>query len=341
MEPEVRFCDVDGRRVAYSTLGQGPVLVFGCRWLAHLADDWQDARVRAFFEELGRTHRVVLFDRPGSGLSQRELEGPLTLELQARTLSAVLAAVAGDEPATLFGGSGSSGWAAVHLAATEPERVRRLVLFGSHASREDIPPATRRSLVDFARSSWRLAAQMLAGLLHPHGSGDEIAELSRALHRSADAETAAGYLELDLSADSRDFLPRVTVPALVLHRRGDRAVPAARGREVASLLPSARFVLLRGDAHLPWLDEQRDLQRALAGFLGDAVSVEPSGDSPLTRRELEVLRLVAAGLSNREIASSLVLSEHTVHRHVANILRKLSQSSRAAAAAHAARAGLV
>jgi DNA-binding NarL/FixJ family response regulator len=89
------------------------------------------------------------------------------------------------------------------------------------------------------------------------------------------------------------------------------------------------------------MDDQRDLQRALSGFLGDATPVEANGDSPLSRRETEVLRLVAAGLSNREIATSLVLSEHTVHRHVANVLRKLSQSSRAAAAATATRAGYI
>ncbi|MGA8488067.1 MAG: helix-turn-helix transcriptional regulator, partial [Gaiella sp.] len=98
---------------------------------------------------------------------------------------------------------------------------------------------------------------------------------------------------------------------------------------------------LSGDAHLPWHDDQRDLQRALAGFLDDAAAAEPNGTSPLSRRETEVLRLVAAGLSNREIASSLVLSEHTVHRHVANVLRKLTQSSRAAAAATATRAGYI
>ena len=137
----------------------------------------------------------------------------------------------------------------------------------------------------------------------------------------------------------RELVPQVTAPALVLHRRGDRTVPIGRGRELASLLPNARFVALNGDAHLPWLDDQRELQRALAGFLDDAAPIEANGDSPLTRRETEVLRLVAAGLSNREIASSLVLSEHTVHRHVANILRKLTQSSRAAAAAHATRVG--
>ena len=83
------------------------------------------------------------------------------------------------------------------------------------------------------------------------------------------------------------------------------------------------------------------MQRALAGFLDDTAPAETNGDSPLSSREAEVLRLVAAGLSNREIAGSLVLSEHTVHRHVANILRKLTQSSRAAAAAHATRVGYI
>ena len=142
-------------------------------------------------------------------------------------------------------------------------------------------------------------------------------------------------------ADARAILPKVTTPSLVLHRRGDRTVPISRGRELAALLPNARFVTLSGDSHLPHLDDQRELQRALAGFLDDSVPASSNGDSPLTGRETEVLRLVAAGLSNREIASSLVLSEHTVHRHVANILRKLAQSTRAAAAAHATRAGLI
>jgi DNA-binding NarL/FixJ family response regulator len=60
----------------------------------------------------------------------------------------------------------------------------------------------------------------------------------------------------------------------------------------------------------------------------------------LSARESEVLRLVAEGLSNKQIATRLTLSEHTVHRHVANVLGKLSLSSRAAAAAYAAKHGL-
>ncbi len=66
------------------------------------------------------------------------------------------------------------------------------------------------------------------------------------------------------------------------------------------------------------------------------------GPAPvLTPRELDVLKLVAQGFSNADIARRLFLSEHTVHRHLANILRKLNLSSRAAAAAWGVRTGLV
>jgi DNA-binding NarL/FixJ family response regulator len=61
----------------------------------------------------------------------------------------------------------------------------------------------------------------------------------------------------------------------------------------------------------------------------------------LTKREIEVLRLVAEGLNNQTIAERLFVSDHTVHRHLANILNKLDVSTRAAAVAQAARRGLL
>jgi pimeloyl-ACP methyl ester carboxylesterase/DNA-binding CsgD family transcriptional regulator len=339
MEQDVRFTELDGKRIAYASVGEGPLLLFGGRWVSHLEEEWELPPARAFFEELAAAHRVVRYDRIGAGLSDRELPAKLSMEYEARMLAAVHAAV-GAEPAILFACS-CAGLASALYASTRPDAVTKIVFFGAYASRDDIPEVTRRSLVDFVRINWRLAAQMLAGLKLPHGSGDEIAAWSRYQRRAAEADVAAAFLELDLSADARAVLPAVNAPALVVHRRGDRTVPISRGRELASLLPNARFVALAGDSHLPWVDDQRELQRALAGFLGETAHAETNGTSPLTRRETEVLRLVAAGLSNREIAFSLVLSEHTVHRHVANILRKLTQSTRAAAAAHATRAGLI
>lgn len=85
------------------------------------------------------------------------------------------------------------------------------------------------------------------------------------------------------------------------------------------------------------LGAQRDLEAAQELTAGPAAVAL----SELTPRELDVLRLVAQGHSDQEIAEALVLSPHTVHRHVANIRAKLRLSSRAAAVAYAARAGLL
>jgi DNA-binding CsgD family transcriptional regulator len=143
----------------------------------------------------------------------------------------------------------------------------------------------------------------------------------------------------------REEAAALRAPTLVVHRRGDRAIPAAGGEQLAALIPTSELVLLDGDAHLPWDGGGGDdVLAAIAPFLGLEQPREgTSAATPrrLTAREQEVLRLVAEGLSDADIAQRLVLSPHTVHRHVANILRKLGLHSRAAAAAHAARAGLV
>jgi pimeloyl-ACP methyl ester carboxylesterase/DNA-binding CsgD family transcriptional regulator len=339
VEPDIRFCRVGGKRVAYATVGDGPLFVIGPRWVSHIEDDFEDPRFLAFVEELARTHRVVCFDRLGVGLSDRELGTTPTVELDARVLATVLDAF-GDDPATIFAVSCAAPSASLY-ATVRPDRVHSLVYFGAFARRSDVPEAKARSLVEFVRSNWGLGAQVIASLLVPRASGDDIEALSRFQRHATSAEVAAAYLALEFATDVRDIVARVPVPALVLHRTDDRTVPIRLGRELASLLPHARFQPLAGDVHIPWIGGRRETLRAIRGFLQAGSPVASSGGSPLSSRETEVLRLVATGLNNREIATSLVLSEHTVHRHVANILRKLAQSSRAAAAAHAARDGLI
>jgi pimeloyl-ACP methyl ester carboxylesterase/DNA-binding CsgD family transcriptional regulator len=338
MDQNICFLDFEGRELAYSTYGEGPPIVVGPRWVSHLEEEWSDPNQRAFYAELAKTHMVVRFDRIGCGLSSRELVPRPTIESESRQLEAVIDAVGGS--AVMFASS-CCCFAASLLAVRRPDAVERIVFFGGYASRNDIPEVTKRSLIEFTRLNWRLAAQMFAGLFDPRASGDEIAAYTRMQRVAATAEAASIFLDLDLCVDLREVLREVPVPTLVLHRRGDRTVPIGRGRELASLLPHARFVPLTGDSHLPWKDDQRELFRALAGFVHDGAVAETNGASPLSSRETEILRLVATGMSNREIAATLVLSEHTVHRHIANILRKLAQSTRAAAATQAARAGII
>src|SRR6266550_5165684 len=134
MEQDIRFCEMDGQRVAYATLGEGPLLVFSARWITHLEDEWELPDVRRFFEELAQTHRVVRYDRIGVGLSARDLAHPPSVESEARLLGTVLEAC-GDEPATIFACS-CAGLATALFARANPERIRKIIFFGGYAARD-------------------------------------------------------------------------------------------------------------------------------------------------------------------------------------------------------------
>src|SRR5919199_5199636 len=173
VEPDIRFCRVDGRRIAYGTVGDGPLFLIGPRWVSHLEEDFADPRFVAFVEEIARTHRVVAFDRLGTGLSERELDAPPTVEAEARAIAAVLDAF-GDDAATIFAVS-CAGPSTSAFAAAHPARVQSIVYFGAYARRSDVTPAKGRSLIEFVESNWGLGAQVLASLLVPRASGDDIA----------------------------------------------------------------------------------------------------------------------------------------------------------------------
>jgi DNA-binding NarL/FixJ family response regulator len=89
-----------------------------------------------------------------------------------------------------------------------------------------------------------------------------------------------------------------------------------------------------------WVFERLGARFDLMRLDHDAKPATPSPAGGLTSREIEVLRLIAAGETNKAIASALVISEHTVARHVQNMLQKLGCSSRSGLAAFAVEHGL-
>ncbi|SPM32949.1 Lysophospholipase, alpha-beta hydrolase superfamily [Mycobacterium rhizamassiliense] len=339
----IQFLPLGARRIAYEVRGDGPPLVAPAWWVSHLELDWQDAGFRRFWQGVAQGHTLIRYDRLGVGMSDRTVrEADLTLDGEVATLRALLDEL-GLRRVTLFGGS-SGSCTAIAFAAMHPERVDRLVLYGSYADGAAITaPEVAEAILAAVRAHWGLGARMLSNMFLGGADAASLDRFARFQREAATAETAADLLALVYRLDVREYLARVEVPTLVVHRRDDRAIPYRLGREVAAGIPGATFVPLPGSAHFPWHDDVDSVARACCQTPA-APQPHDAGDEPpvlLSDREREILACVARGLSDREIAEQLVLSPHTVHRHVANIRTKLGRTTRTAAVAEAARLGLL
>ncbi|MRG61695.1 alpha/beta fold hydrolase [Agromyces sp. CFH 90414] len=353
MEPEdqvIRYAEHDGASIAWSAVGRGAPLVIGGWWSSHLELDWRNARFRRFAAALARHRTVIRYDRPGAGVSDRGGIPARTLEEELATLETLIDEAAPGRVA-LFGASSGAGVASLY-AARHPERVDALVLYGSYARGADLAsPAARDAMLAVIAQHWGLGSRVLADLFLPDATADERAEFVEFQRRSASREVALASLRAVYAFDATGHLGDVLAPTLVLHRRHDRAIPFALGKDIARRIRNARFVELEGDDHFPWRGDADAVVRETLAFLG--APVDASGGrsragvvasagaavptARLTEREREVLRLVAQGCTDGEIATRLMLSAHTVHRHVANIRLKLDVPSRTAAAAWALR----
>jgi pimeloyl-ACP methyl ester carboxylesterase/DNA-binding CsgD family transcriptional regulator len=376
-EQAIRFTAAAGRRIAWASSGSGPPLVLSGFWTSHLELNWRDPRFRAYIDALARHRTVIRYDSPGTGLSA---DGPLPsgdLEEEVAALAAVIEAAA-DGPVDLFAGS-SGAPIGIAYAAAAPAQIRVLSIYGGYAAGTAIADErSRRAIVGLVREHWGLGSRALADVFIPSATAAEREAFVEFQRQASDAERAAASLEAVYRYDVTDRLAQAPSGAVVLHRRDDRAIPFERGRELAAALPDATFVALPGDDHFPWFGEPGPLLEASLAALGvegaadplpgrdpeparaaagngsaagasapdaagptsDAVGSAPDGVE-LTKREAEVLTLIANGLSDNEIADRLVLSPHTVHRHVANVRTKLGLPTRAAAVAEAGRRGLL
>jgi pimeloyl-ACP methyl ester carboxylesterase len=259
MTPETQYARSGDVNIAYQVVGEGPLdLVYVPGWVSNVELIWDEPAMARFLERLASFSRLILFDKRGTGLSDRVSNDELpTLEERMDDVRAVLEEV-GSSRAALFGHS-EGGNMCVLFAATYPERTSALVTLGSFARRRDpdddypwAPTAENReeTAQDIERNWGHLRPEDVE-YYAPSRLGDDqfVRNLERYLRRSASPGAAAALLRMNSYIDVRDVLPTIRVPTLVLHRTGDHDVDVAEGRYLASKIPGARFVELPGDDH--------------------------------------------------------------------------------------------
>jgi pimeloyl-ACP methyl ester carboxylesterase/DNA-binding CsgD family transcriptional regulator len=346
-EPAIQFLTLpDGARLAYVVRGEGMALVRPPGWLSVVGAHVDNAPEAEFAEALAAATppwMQVSYHKQGTGLSDRH-RTDFSLESHVRELEAVVDHLRLDRFA-LFCASGA-GCIGIAYAARHPERVTRIIFAGAFARGESaITPQMCDALVTLVEAGWEVASETLAMLFFPDGSREMVEWIGRVQREAATPEMAAALFRACLQYDVADLLPRVTAPCLVLHRRGDRLIRFNAGVELASGLPNARFTPIEGSSHPVWDGRANIVREAILEFLhqesppGPTVASPraPTAETALTRRQMQVLRLIAQGRSSREIATELTLSERTIQRHISELYTRIGAHNRAEATAFALR----
>lgn len=343
-DQEIRFCrGAGGVRIAYAVHGSGPPLVVVSCWLSHLQHDWQSPVWQHFLDDLGGISTLVRYDERGFGMSDWTVED-FSLDARVGDLEGVIAAL-GLERVALLGMSGGSD-VAMAYAARHPERVTRLILYGTVSGEPEEMDPDQRAVEDTFRSMIRvgwakedpLFRRVFTRIFIPNATEEQMHWFDALQRMSTSPENAVASRIARQAVDITDEISRITAPTLVLQAVGDRATPFANAPRVAAGIPGARLVPLDSRNHILLAGEPAwtVLLHEIGAFL-EADRAEPGNPriavERLSQREIEVLRSAAEGMTNHQIAETLGLSVRTVERHLSNAYGKLGVAGKSARAA--------
>lgn len=343
MRQRIRFCHAaDGVRLAVATSGSGPPLIKAANYLTHVERDWKHPVWSHWFLGLSEHFTLTRYDERGCGLSDWDVED-FSMAAWVRDLESVVGQVEADSFALL----GISQGAAVSIsyAASHPERVSHLILYGGYAQgrlrRAVTADEVREAelFVESIRLGWGrdnpAFRQLFTSHFLPDGTKEQMDAFNELQLLTTTPENAARFEQAFYEIDVADLAREITTPTIVLHARDDAMVPFEEGRRLAALIPGARFVPLDGANHILLEEPAFDrMMEEVVSFAAPPDSAAAHGSSlldSLTAREREVLVLIARGRSNGEIADDLYVSPHTVRNHINRIFRKLGVESRAQA----------
>lgn len=285
--PETMYARSGDVNIAYQVIGDAPLdLVFVMGWVSHLEYFWREPHFARFLNRLASFSRLILFDKRGTGLSDRvPIDQLPTLEQRMDDVRAVMDAV-GSERAALCGVSEGGPMCSL-FAATYPEKTSALVMIGTYAKRvrdEEYPwgptMEEREHFFEVMRDQWG----------GPVGIDERAPSLANDpqfrdwwatyLRMGASPGAAVALTQMNAEIDVRNVLASIRVPSLVIHRREDQCLKVEEGRYVAERIPGAKFVELPGTDHLPFVGDQDAILDRVEEFL-TGVRHSPERDTVL------------------------------------------------------------
>jgi class 3 adenylate cyclase len=274
MDQQIRFCTTsDGVRIAYATVGEGPPLVMVRGWISHLELDWENPATRSAYEALAEHVLVVRYDKRGTGLSDRDVTD-FSLDARLRDLEAVVEALKLRRFA--LQGYSEGGPVAIAYAARYARRVSQLILYGTYARGAALgKKETREALLGLVQAEWGLGSETIANIFVPGASPEERAGFVTYQREAAHRGAATAMLKANFEVDVSQLLPQIKARTLVIHARGDRAIPFEQGREVASGIPNARFLPIESDRHAPDVETVAQIRQAVLDFVLDRQAEAP------------------------------------------------------------------
>ena len=319
--PATRYVRAGDITVAYQVLGDGPIdVVYVPGWITHLEYRWQQPRAVQLLRRLASFSRLILFDKRGTGMSDRT-QGYPTIDDRMDDVRAVMDAVK-SERAVIFGAS-EGGSMSIVFAASHPDRTFALVLYATFAKRvwsPDYPwaPTTeaRQRWYDLLENGWGGKTDLDA--LAPSLANDAAAAewWSTYLRVGASPGAALALARFNTQIDTRDVLPVIQVPTLILHRTGDCEVSVEEARYMAARIPGATLVELPGRDHLVYAG---DVDR-IADEIGQFVTAVQA------RRPIERVLSTIAVIDGRECDSSFLATvvARSCAAHRGNVIRAAS-----------------
>lgn len=233
--------------IAYRVQGDGPLdVVYNSPGTGSFEMYEQEPEAERYADRLSSFCRLISFDKRGVGLSDRVTMG--TAEERIDDIRAVMDA-AGSDHAAIFGLS-EGGPMAILFAATYPERVTALVLYGSFAHNPQTDDELARQL-KFIDEHWGEGLTLHDVFRRWLPDDKALAAAGRAERTTASPGAVKALARMNQRIDVRGALSAITAPSLVLHKTLDNRVPVEAGRYIARMIPGATFKELPGVEHIP------------------------------------------------------------------------------------------